>query len=151
MIRTKSSLLFFLLASLELWSCSICIGGGELVVKKNYVYNKCGLLNGVSINEIKVNSFQNNVPSKYIVLRGATLYRQGASPNNDPKRLYFDKDCKENYIYQGDQIIDTIKGPMAFNRNAWYLLQNDDTNVFMFIDDSGNRKLFSQQKLKVNY
>lgn len=98
-----------------------------------------------------MDSFQNNMPSKYIVLKGATLYRQGASPNNDPKRLYFDKDCKENYIYQGDQIIDTIKGPMVFKRSAWYLLQDDDTNVFMFIDNSGDRKLFPQQKLKVNY
>jgi hypothetical protein len=151
MRRNNSRLSFSLLASLSFWGCSICIGSGELVVKKNYLYNKCGLLNGVSVKEIKVDSLQNNVPSKYRMLRAAILYRQGATPNNDPKRLYFEKDCKESYVYQGGQIADTIKGPMTFKRNAWYLLEDDDTIIFMFIDSSDERKLLPQQKLKVNY
>jgi len=119
-----------------------CITGGNLHIKKNYVSNACGLVNGVYVREIKVDSFHNELPIRYITVRSASLYRQLASPHySDPKRLYFDKDCKEVYLWDKDRIVDTIKGPLAFNTNNWYLFYSMDahTEIFMFIDKSGRR------------
>jgi hypothetical protein len=121
-----------------LQSCFQCITGGQLHIKKTYVSNACGLLNGVYIREIKVDSMQNEIPSKYATLRSTHLYRQGASPNNDPKKLYFYKDYKEVYLWDNDKIVDTIKGPLTFKKENWYLFQSRDahTEIYMFIDKS---------------
>lgn len=138
--RIWTLLLFSTLATI-LTSCLQCITGGQLHIKKSYVSNVCGLVNGVYVKEIKVDSFQNNIPTKYTITRSASLYRQGASPSNDPKKLYFDKDCKEVYLWDKDNIIDTIKGPMTFNRENWYLFYSMDahTEIYMFVDKSGDR------------
>ena len=136
------TLLLFLTLLIILTSCLQCITGGQLHIKKNYVSNVCGLVNGVYVREIKVDSFQNDIPAKYTTIRSAPLYRQGASPNNDPKKLYFDKDCKEVYLWDKDNIVDTVKGPMTFNKENWYLFYSMDahTEIYMFIDKSGDRR-----------
>jgi len=148
MIRNLT-LLFFSTLTIILTSClqctsgrEQCITGGQLHIKKNYVSNVCGLVNGVYVREIKVDSFQNDIPTKYTTIRSASLYRQLAPPNyNDPKRLYFDKDCKETYLWEKDNIVDTVKGTMTFNKETWYLFYSIDahTEIFMFIDKSGKR------------
>lgn len=124
-----------------LQSCLQCTTGGQLNIKENYVANVCGLVNGVSIKEIKVDSFKNNIPTKYSTVRSASLYRHGASPNNNPKKLYYDKDCKETYLWNSEVIIDTIKTPINFKNENWYLFYSMDTHteIFMFIDKSGKR------------
>ena len=135
-------LLFFCTLPITLTSCLQCITGGQLRVKENYVSNVCGLVNGVYVREIKVDSFQNDIPKKYTTIRSAPLYRQLTPPDyNDPKRLYFDKDCKEVYLWTKDNIVDTVKGPMTFTKNNWYLFWSSDahTEIFMFIDNSGKR------------
>lgn len=128
--------------TLILQSCLQCITGGELHIKRNHVSNVCGLLNGVDIKGIQVDSFENNIPVKYVTLRSAFLYRQGASPNNDPKKLYFDKDCKEHYLWENGNVIDTLKGTMAFKNDSWYVFSSHDahTKIYMFIDKSGDRQ-----------
>jgi hypothetical protein len=55
-----------------LQSCLQCTTGGQLNIKENYVANVCGLVNGVSIKEIKVDSFKNNIPTKYSTVRSAS-------------------------------------------------------------------------------
>ncbi len=89
-----------------------------------------------------MDSFKNDIPSKYTTTRSATLYRQGASPNKDPRRLYFNKDCKQVYLWNNDIIIDTIKGPLTFTTDSWYLFHSMDahTEIYMFIDKSGKRR-----------
>ena len=136
------TVLLFSTPTLLLQGCLQCITGGQLHIKKNYVSNACGLLNGVSVREIKVDSFKNDIPSKYTTIRSASLYRQGASPNNDPKKLYFDKDCKETYLWDKDNIVDTVKGTMTFNKETWYSFYSMDahTEIYMFIDKSGDRQ-----------
>ena len=135
------ALLLFSVSTIIWTSCSQCMTGGELHIKKHYVSNDCGLVNGVYVKEIKVDSFKNDIPKAYTTIRSASLYRQGASPNNDPKRLYFDKDCKEIYLWNKDKIVDTIKGPMTFNNENWYSFYSMDahTEIYMFIDKSGER------------
>ena len=135
--------LIFLTATIILQSCLQCVTGGQLNIKRNYVSNVCGLVNGVYVREIKVDSFQNDIPTKYKTIRSASLYRQGASPNNDPKRLYFDKDCKEIYLWEKDNIVDTVKGPLTFKKDTWYLFYSKDTHtgIFMFVDKAGNRHM----------
>ena len=127
-----------------LHGCLQCITGGRLHVKKNYVSNVCGLVNGVYVREIKVDSFQNHIPTKYITISSASLYRQEASPNKNPKRLYFDKDCKQVYLWNKSNIIDTIKGSLIFNKDSWYLFKSRDANteIYMFIDKSGDRNFY---------
>ena len=134
-------LLFFLTLPITLTSCLQCISGGQLHIKQNYVSNTCGLLNGVYVREIKVDSFQNDIPTKYTTIRSASLYKQGASPNNDPKKLYFDKDCKEFYLWDKENIVDTIKGPITFKNENWYLFTSMDahTEIYMYVDKSGDR------------
>lgn len=141
MIIRNWTLLLFSVTSLMLTSCFQCVTGGQLHIKKNYVSNDCGLVNGVYVKEIKADSLQNGIPTKYTVIRSASLYRQGASPNNDPKKLYFDKDCKEIYLWDNDNIVDTIKGPMTFKKDNWYLFYSMDahTEIYMFVDKSGDR------------
>jgi hypothetical protein len=128
-------------STIMLQSCLQCATGGKLHIKQNYISNVCGLLNGVHIREIKVDSFQGDIPSKYTTIRSASLHRQGASPNNDPKKLYFDKDCKEIYLWDQQNIVDTVKGPMVFKNENWYLFSSQDahTKIFMFIDKTGDR------------
>lgn len=141
-IRNLTLLLFSTLI-IALTSCLQCISGGQLHIKKNYVSNACGLVNGVYVRELNVDSFTNDIPTKYTTIRSASLYRQGASPNKDPKKLFFDKDCKEVYLWNKDIIIDTLKGPMTFSKEKWYLFYSMDahTSIFMFIDKSGDRQL----------
>jgi len=135
------TILLVLTTTIFLQSCFQCITGGELHINRNYVSNVCGLLNGVYIKEIKVDSFQNDIPTKYTTIRSTSLYRHGASPNNDPKRLYFDKDCKEVYMWDNENIVDTVKGPMGFKKENWYLFSSRDahTEIFMLIDKNGDR------------
>jgi hypothetical protein len=142
MAKPKWTLLLFPSLTILFTSCVHCITGGKLHIKKNYVSNACGLVNGVYVKEIKVDSFQNYIPSKYTTIRSASLYRQNASPNNDPKKLYFDKDCKEIYLWNKGNIVDTVKGPMTFNKENWYLFYSIDahTETYMFVDKSGNRR-----------
>jgi hypothetical protein len=144
MIIRKIAILLFSILTILLQGCLQCITGGQLHVKKNYVSNVCGLLNGVYVREIKVDSFQNDIPAKYTTIRSASLYRQGASPNKDPKRLYFDKDCKQIYLWEKGKIVDTVKVPLIVNKDNWYLFYSSDahTKVYMFIDKSGNRHLY---------
>jgi len=135
-------ILLFSALAIMLQGCLQCTTGGQLHVKKNYVSNVCGLVNGVYVREIRVDSFQNDIPTKYRTIRSVSLYRQLAPPNyNDPKRLYFDKDCRQVYLWNKDNIVDTIKGPMTFAKNNWYLFWSRDahTEIFMFIDKSGKR------------
>lgn len=143
MLLTVNSLTFllFLTFIITLTSCLQCITGGKLQIKKNSVSNVCGLLNGVYVEEINVDSFKNGIPAKYTTIRSASLYRQGASPNNDPKRLYFVKDCKEFYLWDKKKIVDTIKGPIIFRKENWYLFSSMDshTEIYMFIGKSGDR------------
>ena len=137
-------LTLFMISALTLIlpSCLQCITGGQLHIKRNYVSNVCGLLNGVDIKEIKVDSFENDVPVKYVTLRSAFLYRQGASPNNDPQKLYFNNDCKEHYLWDNGNVIDTVKGIMKFKSDSWYVFSSYDTHtkIYMFIDKSGERQ-----------
>jgi hypothetical protein len=136
-------ILIFSTVTFVFQSCLQCITGGQLHIKKNYVSNVCGMVNGVYVREIKVDSFQNDIPTKYTTIRSAPLYRQGASANNDPKRLYFNKDYKEIYLWDKDNIVDTVKGPLTFKKETWYLFYSRDahTEIFMFIDKAGNRHL----------
>ena len=136
-------LLFSTFTSL-LTGCLQCVTGGQMHIKKNYVSNTCGLVNGVYVREIMVDSFVNNIPTKYTTIRSASLYRQGSSPSNDPKKLYFDKDCKEVYLWDKNNIIDTVKSQFTFNIENWYLFESMDahTNIFMFIDKSGDRNIY---------
>ena len=135
------TLLVFSALTIILTSCLQCITGGRLHIKKNYVSNVCGLLNGVYVREIKVDSFKNGFPVKYTTLRSASLYRQGASPNHDPKKLYFDKDCKKFYLWDKEKVVDTIKGPFIFSKEKFYSFHSGDahTEIYMFIDKSGKR------------
>jgi hypothetical protein len=137
------TLLLISTTTLFLQSCLQCITGGQLHIKKNHVSNVCGLLNGVAIKEIKVDSFENDIQVKYVTIRSAFLYRQGASPNNDPKKLYFDKDCKEHYLWDKGNVIDTVKGAMKFKNDSWYVFSSYDTHtlVFMFVDKSNDRHI----------
>ena len=139
-IRNLTLLLFSTLIT-ALTSCLQCISGGQLHIKKNYVSNACGLVNGIYVRELKVDSFTNDIPTKYTTIRSTSLYRQGASPNNDPKKLFFDKDCKEVYLWDKDKIVDTTKGPLTFKNENWYLFYSMDahTEIYMFIDKSGDR------------
>jgi len=134
-------ILIFSTVTIVLQSCLQCITGGQLHIKKKYVSNVCGLVNGVYVRKIEVDSFQNDIPTKYTTIRSASLYRQGASPNNDPKRLYFGKDCKEIYLWEKNKIVDTVKGPLTFEKETWYLFYSRDahTGIFMFVDKAGNR------------
>jgi hypothetical protein len=135
------SILLFFIPSIMLQGCLQCITGGNLHIKKRYVSNVCGLLNGVYVREVKVDSFYNNVPVKYATLRSASLYKQGASPNKDPKRLYFAKDCKRVFLWDKNKIVDTLYEPIKFNKNNWYLFHSTDANmeIFMFVDELGKR------------
>jgi hypothetical protein len=130
-------------AILMLQSCLQCISGGKLHVKRKYVSNVCGLLNGVFVSEIRVDSFHNGLPVKYANIRSTTLYRNGASPNKDPKRLYYAKDCKRVFLWQNNKIKDTINQPMTFSKSNWYLFDSYDANtaIFMHIDSTGKRRL----------
>jgi hypothetical protein len=141
MIARNLAILFFLALTIMLQSCLQCITGGQLHVKNNYVSNVCGLLNGVYVREIKVDSFQNEIPAKYTTIRSASLYRKSASPNKDPKRLYFTKDCKQIYLWDKGNIVDTVKGPLTVNKDSWYLFSSSDAHVqiYMFIDKVGTR------------
>lgn len=134
-------MLFLLTLPITLTSCLQCISGGQLHIKQNYISNSCGLVNGVYIREIKVDSFQNDAPTKYTTIRSANLHRQGASPNNDPKKLYFDKDCKEFYLWDRENIVDTVRGPIKFKNENWYLFTSMDahTEIYMYVDKSGDR------------
>jgi hypothetical protein len=140
-IRRLVSVSFLTLTAM-LQGCMQCISGGQLHVKKNYVSNECGLVNGVHVREIKVDSFQNDIPTKYTTIRSATLYRQGASPNNDPKKLYFNKDCREIYLWDKNNIVDTVEGPLTFSKQTWYLFSSRDahTEIYMFVGKSGERQ-----------
>ena len=122
-------------------SCIECVTGGDLDIYEKYVYNNCGLLNGVYIEEIKIDSIVDGIPLKYTTVLSANLYKQGASPNNNPTRLYFDKDCKEIYSWEKGKIIDTLKGPLIFKKNTWYSFHSTDANenIFMFIEQIGKR------------
>ena len=149
MIIRNLTLLFFSTLTIILTSClqctsgrEQCITGGQLHIKKNYVSNVCGLVNGVYVREIKVDSFQNDIPTKYTTIRSTSLHRPLSPPDyKDPKRLYFDKDCKEVYLWDKDKIVDTTKGPLTFKNENWYLFYSMDahTQIYMFIDKSGNR------------
>ncbi len=143
LVRSISILLFSTL-TIMLQGCLQCTTGGELHVKKSYVSNVCGLVNGVYVREIKVDSFQNDIPTKYTTIRSTSLYRPLSPPDyKDPKRLYFDKDCREVYLWDKDKIVDTTKGPLTFKNENWYLFYSMDahTQIYMFIDKSGNRHL----------
>jgi hypothetical protein len=139
-VRNLTLLLFGVL-SLFLIGCLQCITGGRLHVNKNSVSNICGLLNGVHVQEIVVDSFENDIPIKYKPTRSTTLYRQGASPNHDPKKLHFGRDCKEVYLWDKDKIIDTVNGPMSFTKQNWYSFYSSDahTKIYMYVDKSGRR------------
>ena len=145
-IVTIRNLIFLLFSTLTiiLTSCLQCITGGQLHIEKNYISNVCGLVNGVYVREIKVDSFKNEIPSKYKTTLSASLYRQGANPNNDAKKLYFDKDCKEVYLWDKENIVDTVKGPIIFKKENWYVFYSLDahTEIYMFIDKTGDRKLY---------
>ena len=150
-MKVKNQFALLVITIIPMITGCICLGGGELKVKKNHVFNKCGLLNGVYVTEIQVDSFENGRPVKYQPLRSTLLFRRGATPIKDPKKLYFKRDEKEFYLHHGEEIIDTVKGPMAFKKGMWYSMVDDDSQVFMVIEKSGKRKFITEQKLKVNY
>lgn len=140
---TSRSFIFLLFPILVilLTGCLQCITGGNLHVRKNYVSNICGLVNGVYVREIKVDSFDKDIPAKFTTIRSAPLYRKGG-PHSDPRKLYFDRDCKEIYLWHNGKIVDTLKGPMIFNKEQWYLFYSMDahTEIYMFIDKRGDRQ-----------
>lgn len=142
MIVRSVIIFLFSAVTFTLQGCLQCTTGGQLRIKKSYVSNVCGLVNGVYVREIKVDSFQNDIPVKFTTIRSASLYRPLSPPDyKDPKRLYFDKDCKEVYLWDKDKIIDTANGPLTFKNENWYLFYSMDahTGIYMFIDKSGNR------------
>ncbi len=149
-------LIIIVFAGILFQGCFVqCITGGNLHVKKKYVSNFCGLVNGVYIEEIKVDSLHHEIPVKYSRLRTANLYREGATPDKDPKRLYFIRDCKAYYTWKNGKITDTVKGALDFKLNNWYLFSSTDSNtsIFMFIDGEGRKtfKEVSEKSRLVNF
>ena len=144
MVLRNLLIFYFSVLSVFVPSCTRCITGGQLHIKENYISNACGLINGVYIKEIQVDSIVNNIPTKFITILSATLYRQGASPNNVPTRLYFDKDCKEVYLWSNEKIIDTIQSSFTFKEEAWYSFHSMDSHqeIFMLVDKSGKRHFY---------
>jgi hypothetical protein len=139
--RNAFLLVFICILSFTIQGCLQCISGGNLHIRKKYVSNVCGLVNGVYVSEIRVDSFKNDLPFKYSTISSASLYRQGASPNHDPKRLYYTKDCKRIFLWKNDRIYDTLNTSFAFKQNSWYQFHSSDahTDIFIFIDKSGKR------------
>ncbi|MGG9963806.1 hypothetical protein [Ferruginibacter sp. SUN106] len=135
-MRNLTCLPFLLLITI-LPGCIQCITGGNLHVRKKYIGNVCGLANGIDIEEIKVDSFKNEVPVTYTKLRSAYLYKQ----SNNPMRLYFARDCKNVLVWEKNKIVDTLHQPLAFNKNNWYVFYSSDAHmtIFMFVDAKGKR------------
>lgn len=135
-MRNLPFFIFFLLIAI-LSGCIQCITGGNIHIRKKYIGNVCGLANGIYVEEIKADSFKNEVPVVYTKLRSASLYKQ----SNNPMRLYFTRDCKNVLVWENNKIVDTLHQPLAFHKNNWYVFHSTDAHmtIFMFVDAGGKR------------
>lgn len=117
--------------------CYQCMVGGRLIAKQNYTLNKCGFSSGVQIQEIKVDSFSNNVPAKYSTTKWCRLYDDNRRIDREPKRLYYSKHCDTIHVSPDAK----MQCPFKFNNNTWYWARSDNVtaSVFIYVNNAGKK------------
>lgn len=110
--------------------CFYCMGGGVLVARQTHIYNKCGMSSGVTITELRIDSFTNNLPSKYSDVEKTRLYLNNDKLYNDPKRLYFSRHCHVPFADSACRFV--LKPNTWYSANVANYLQ-----TFFYVDEKG--------------
>ena len=122
-MRLLLYIIFLVIVSQQFSSCVLCMGGGTLIAKQNYIYNKCRLPVGVTIFELAVDSFSNARPAKYSLIMESRLYL--TDDKRERKKLFYSKHCYSNC-------------PLILKNSTWYSVNVDNyLQTFFYVDNNG--------------
>jgi hypothetical protein len=131
--------LIVLIAICFLESCTglSCMTGGDFEIRQNYVYYRCRN-SKVILEELKVDSFANNLPAVFTVSKSTHL---DGNKQGESKRFYY-TDCTTQTDRLAGQSKPSNECPFLFNKNTWYRVRHGNANVVtLFYVDMEGRKI----------
>jgi hypothetical protein len=115
--------------------------GGDFEVRQTHIFYRCKA-NQVILEELKVDSFQNNFPFASTVTKSTHL--SGNKKREESKHFYFN-DCATGNDHLTGQQPPNNECPFVFTGNTWYRVRHGNAHVatYFYVDSEG-KKVASQ-------